>query len=189
MLDFYNEYKAHKYSQNGEAGIIDEIINRIGLQGGVAIEFGAPTKDYCSNIFHLNHKWMKVYYDIDPSDKTIIQKTITPENINEIGNCTILSVDIDGNDYNVWKAYNGTPDIVVIEINSSKDPKASLPVSDMQHGTAYRPMVELGISKGYFLVCHTGNLIFVKNQYRTLFKEIKGDGLVNYQLYFKTEWI
>lgn len=192
MLTFYNKYKGGKYSQNGESGIIDEVCRRIGLAGGVATEFGAPTKEYCSNIFHLtiNPEWTCLYYDPAPNEPGIIKQFITPENVNEvILTSNILSIDIDGNDYSVWKALKQKPDIVIIEINSSIAPLENYPVSDLAHGTAYKPMVELGISKGYFLLCHTGNLIFVLNKHRNLFPEITGDGVGNWEKYFQIKWL
>ena len=50
-------------------------------------------------------------------------------------------------------------------------------------------MVELAIEKGYFLLCHTGNLVFMDKQYKKLFPEIKGDGLKNAEQYFKRDWL
>jgi hypothetical protein len=116
---------------------------------------------------------------------------VTPENVNTLvsPDIDLLSIDVDGNDYNIWKAYRGKPSIVVIEINSSIQPGANVPVSDLQHGTGYKPMVELGIHKGYFLVSHHGNCIFVRNDYRKMFPEIEGDGLANSELYFSCDWL
>lgn len=165
----------HKYSmnitsQNGENGIIEECIKRIGNLLKVAVEFGAPTQQYCSNIYPLKG-WIKFYCDPNPQEEGIDKTFITPENVNDLPSCSILSIDIDGNDYNVWAAYNGQPDIVIIEINSSVDPDAMAPVSDINHGTGYLPMKLLGESKGYFLLCHTGNLIFVLNKHIGLFPD------------------
>lgn len=187
MLTFVKRYGGGKYSQEGEAGIIDECINRIGLIGGVSVEFGAPTREYCSNTFHLPDWWIKYFYDVDPSDPDVIKKLITPENINELPACTILSMDTDGEDLRLWQAYKGLPDIVIIEINSSLDPM-------MDHfsstkGASYISMVKLGIEKGYFLLAHTGNCVFVLHKYRNLFPEIIGDGLTNWPLYFNKSWL
>lgn len=187
MLTFYDKYKGGEYSQNGEAGIIDECIRRIGLISGVAIEFGAPTKRYCSNIYHLSEEWDCLYYDIDPKEGGITKMMITPDNVNTLPPCTIISMDTDGEDYRLWQAYKGKPDIVIIEINSSLDPMKDH-FSSLT-GASYITMLKLGISKGYFLLCHTGNLIFVLNKYRPLFPEITYDGILNWQEYFKTDWL
>jgi hypothetical protein len=47
----------------------------------------------------------------------------------------------------------------------------------------------LGISKGYFLLAHHGNCIFVHNVYRELFPEIVADGVENSADYFSTAWL
>lgn len=185
MLDFAKRYGCNIHSQFGEDGIIDEILKRLKLNHGVAVEFGAPTKSYCSNTFNLDNLWQKYFFDIDPAETGIIKKEITPANVNELPKCDLLSIDIDGNDYNVWFAYKGKPKVVIIEINSSIQPTENLPVSDLKGGTCYKQMLMLGISKGYFLVCHTGNMIFVLNEYKDLFPEVIGDGF-NHEIYFNT---
>jgi hypothetical protein len=187
MLEFAKKYESNVHSQNGEDGIIAEVIRRIGLLAGVSVEFGAPDRFYCSNTAALPESWVKRFYS-DQSSDGVEEKFITPQNVNELPSCTILSIDIDGNDFNVWEAYNGQPDIVVIEINSSCPP-GDVIKSSPTHGTTYTPMVHLGLSKGYFLLCHTGNLVFVDKKYRKLFPEIIGDGLSNSDKYFNTAWL
>lgn len=188
MLSFVEKYGGGDHSQNGEAGIITECIKRIGYGTGIAVEFGAPTKSYCSNIFHLHDTHHLVYFDIDPQQEGIFKCNIVPENVNELlPACDVLSIDIDGNDYEVWKAYNGTPDIVIIEINSSLPPtKAHF---SLERGASYITMLLLGLDKGYFLLCHTGNMVFVRNEHRSLFPEVIGDGLENWEDYFNKSWL
>lgn len=186
MLSFAKEYGKNIYSQNGESGIVDEALRRIGLSMGTAIEFGAPTREYCSNIYHLQ-EWNKLFYDINPADPYVHRKEITPENVNELPPCEVLSIDIDGNDYEVWKAYKGKPAIVIIEINSSLPPmKAHF---SPEKGSSYITMAMLALEKGYFILSHTGNIIAVLGRYRELFPEIEGDGVTNYTDYFNTNWL
>ena len=49
-------------------------------------------------------------------------------------------------------------------------------------------MVILGSLKGYFLLCHTGNLIFIQHEYKHLFPEIVGNPLFDYKDYFDYSW-
>lgn len=189
MLTFATKYGLNETSQNGENGIITECLQRICPELTVAVEFGAPDKKFCSNIYPLGDAGWTLHYYSDQPSEGVEQKFITPQNVNDLPACSVLSVDIDGNDYSVWKAYNSTPDIVVIEINSSLAPGITWLIGDPKLGTAYTPMVELAISKGYFLLCHTGNCVFVLNKYRHLFPEIIGDGLTNPDLYFNTNWL
>lgn len=180
MKEFREKYSRNDYSQNGEDGIIEECIKRIDLKNGVAVEFGAPTKKYCSNIYSIykrkffydkNDAWVFHWLDCDPQDTGIDKVTITPENVNELPKCDVLSIDIDGNDYEVWKAYKGKPAIVIIEINSGLDPEKDF--FDSNEGCNFSKMIKLGWSKDYFLLCHTGNMVFVDRKYLDLFPENK----------------
>lgn len=186
MLEFAKKYHKNVYSQNGEDGILEECIRRMGLTG-TSIEFGAPDRFFCSNTAALPESWTKLYYS-DKASEGVEEKFITPDNVNDLPNCQLLSIDIDGNDYKVWEARWQAPPIVVIEINSSCPP-GDIIISDPNHGTTYTPMVELGIKKGYFLLCHTGNLIFIRKDYRYLFSDIEGDGLENSEKYFNKSWV
>lgn len=189
MIEFVKRYGYNVYSQNNEDGIIDECIKRGVIKAAAAYEVGAPTKDYCSNIYNLfKQGWVCGWVDCDPQEKGIKMAFITPENVNEIikiNDSTVLSIDIDGNDYAVWKAYKGKPAIVIIEINSSLDPDVEF--FHPERGASYIAMLRLGEEKGYFLLCHTGNMIFVDNAYKHLFPEI-GDPY-DYEKFFDKKWL
>ena len=189
MLTFAKKYGRNVYSQNNEDGLIEECISRIMPEKFTAVEIGAPTWEYCSNTAYLADKgWSVEMYDIDPSDPRVHRMEVTTANINDIIEPTLLSIDIDNNDYHVWKAYNGRPDIVIIEINSSVPPKQTMIPGNS--GASYRSMVELGISKGYTLLCHTGNLIFVLNKHRSLFPELGNThAYFDSELYFNTSFL
>ena len=75
------------------------------------------------------------------------------------------------------------PKIVIVEINSSFGPEIT------GRKDCYTEMVALAYAKDYFLLCHTGNLIFIDNKYRDLFPEIEGNGIFNSELYFNTSWL
>lgn len=185
MIQFVKEYSNNVYSQNGEDGIIEEILSRLKYVGGLCCEFGAADGYWCSNTRKLiDEGWKCIMLEASKG------QFVTPENVNElVPDVDVLSIDVDGNDYNIWAAYDKKPAIVVIEINSSIQPGKDSPVSDLENGTGYKPMVELGIKKGYFLLCHTGNLIFVDKKFKRLFPEIKGDGLQNTDEYFNRQWL
>lgn len=169
----------NKYSQNNEDGILYEVIRRIGIANKVAVEFGGHDGKFCSNTRALaDIGWMSYMYDINPVPP-VIQKEITPENVNDLPPCSVLSIDIDGNDYAVWKAYNGKPDIVVIEINSSLPPN-ELMFSEAT-GTSFAMMNALAERKGYFLLCHTGNCIYVRKEHQHLFPDADQT--------FNTQWL
>lgn len=186
MIEFVKKYGGNVYSQNGEDGLIKECLRRIRPVIKVCVEFGGHDGYFCSNTRALIEQGWKGYmYDIAPGHPDVEKKEITEYNVNDLPQCSVLSIDCDGPDYEIWKAYTGKPSIVVIEINSSYAPGDRV----YGQGTSYTPMVELGRSKGYFLLCHTGNLVFVDNKYRKLFPEIEGDGLSNSEKYFNRSWL
>jgi hypothetical protein len=189
MLTFARKYGHNVTSQNGENGIIAECLNRINPSLKVAVEFGAPDMRYCSNIWPLGDDgWRLHYYDDNSYAPGVERKLITVDNINDLPKCSVMSIDCDGVDYELWKAYNGTPDIVIIEINSSFAPM----IDHYSHedGASYRTMANLAKSKGYFVLCHTGNLICVLDKHRDLFPEVgNSDAVENYSLFFNTSWL
>jgi hypothetical protein len=188
MLTFYDKYKGGEYSQNGEASVINEILRRLKIKKGLAIEFGAPTKQYCSNIYHLPEEFNKMYFDIQPQEPGIIKAEILPGNISSfIPSCQVLSIDVDGIDYELIKAWKNRADVLVIEINSSIAPTVDF--YSRFEGASYRSMCKMLADCGYFVICHTGNLIAVDAKYRKLFKEIPDDPVEQYSLFFQTRWL
>lgn len=163
-------YSKNKFSQFGEDGIIEEVLKRIGDIPKVCVEFGGHDGCFCSNTRNLINKgWDGHMYDIHPRSTFVIKKEITPENVNDLPACSVLSIDCDGPDLGIWIAYKGKPAIVIIEINSSLDP-----LIDFYHpdkGCNYSICKRIGESKGYKLLAHTGNMVWVANEYAELFPE------------------
>ncbi len=189
-MESIHRFAKNGHSQNGEWGIIEEALKRMGFVAGenaaqyTAVEFGAADGVWCSNTYDLVHTyrgWLRFLFDVNPGSIEVAQATITPENVNIIlpGECKVLSIDVDGNDALIWHSYKGVADLVVIEINSSLDPQKD--VFSPEQGANYSYMKKLGESKGYFLLCHTGNLIFVLNKYKELFPDADET--------FKTDWL
>lgn len=96
--------------------------------------------------------------------------------------CDLLSLDTDGEDYEIFKGLKAKSKIVIVEIDSRIPPERD--EFSAQGGAGFRPMTQLGISKGYFLLCHVGNLIFIDRQYHNLFPEINADPLEHPEAYF-----
>lgn len=204
MLSFLQKYaEAGRYSQNGEAGIIDEALRRIGYTKGHCVEVGANDGRYCSNTAHLIDKgWTGLFVDANydlylkckenwkhnPRVRSQCCR-VDEKNINAFvdDRCVVLSLDTDGSDYRIFEGLKAKPKVVIVEIDSSYPPQ--IEAFNKDGAGTYRNTVQLGISKGYFLLCHTGNLVFVANEYRRLFPEIEGDGLINCGAYFNNAWV
>lgn len=188
---FYNRYAKNIHSQNGEDGIIEELLKRLNINNGWVCEFGAWDGVYLSNAFNLVKKGFNAVFIEGDSNRyndllNLVKKypNITPINAwvdhnnteNSLDNLLqktnipidfdILSIDIDSYDYQVWKSLQiYKPKIVIIEINSSVNTsnKDHIHEPGKYQGTGFRPTYVLGIEKGYRFVLHTGNMIFVRS--------------------------
>jgi hypothetical protein len=196
-----NGYCHNVYSQNGEDGVLSELLLRLGMSvnyQGSSVEFGAMDGKHLSNTFALVESgWSAVYIESDVGRYKSLQKTaalhpkITPINrlvefdsqsINTIDqilretpvakNFDLLSIDIDSYDLQVWQSMQiYQPKIVVIEINSSfRTGLRRIHNRKGTQGNSFTSTLEIGLSKGYKLVCHTGNLVFVKAELFPLLK-------------------
>jgi hypothetical protein len=194
------KYRHNVYSQNGEDGILRELLLRFPKRTGWVCEFGAWDGKKYSNTFRLvsTQGCSAVYIESDPEsfDKLLttvsehptihpILRMVEPTGENTLDailaetaipvDFDVLSIDIDSCDYQVWDSVkNYSPRIVIVEINSSIPPTRfnSVHGEGSPCGTGFLPMTMLGISKGYTLVCHTGNLIFVRNDYAPLYSDL-----------------
>jgi hypothetical protein len=208
-------YRKNHYSQNGEDGVIEEILKRIGIKQGWFVEFGAWDGKHLSNTYALVEKgWKGV--EIEGGEKKIstLQKrfrcntNITPicAYVSEEGDNSLdyilskttiskdfdlISIDIDPYDWQIWKSLkNYKPKIVIIEINSSIPPgieQIHSPTENKQ-GSSFTSTLNLGIQKGYYLVCHTGNLIFIRDDLVWKLNLPKAE-LKNPKILFISDWI
>lgn len=182
------------YSQNGEDGVVAELLKRLGITKGWFCEFGAWDGRYGSNCYSLllREQWSGVMIEGVPARFKLLQQLAgrfagrlhaietfvshdagSSETLDRVLARTpiphefeLLSIDIDGFDYQVWSSLEHyRPAIVIIEINSSFPPgRERVHGEDGQQGTTFSAMLKLGQRKGYTLVAHTGNMIFVRDE-------------------------
>lgn len=203
MLEFAKKYGAnHVYSQFGEEGLLIEILKRLDIESGHAVEIGANNGKWCSNTALLiENGWTCKMVEADfnlwqtcaeswkGNDRVTSQCSMVDKyNVNAFVDetCVVFSTDTDGSDYDIFEALKAKPAIVIIEVDSSIPPHEDR--SNVEGGASYLKMLKLAIKKGYFLVCHTGNLVLVAKEHRSLFPEIKGDGIQNIDKYFNRSW-
>lgn len=161
-----NFYRYNIYSQFGEDGIISEIMKRLKIENGKACEFGAADGYWLSNTRNLMDKgWDCVQLEATKGQH------VSEFNVNDLvpAELDLLSIDIDGNDYACWQAYIGKAKAVVIEINSSLNPEVDY--FTPQHGANFSAMWKLAKDKGYELLCHSGNMIFIQKEFINLFPD------------------
>ena len=139
--DNISSYEFSIFSQWGDDGIIDYLVNNLDINNKSFIEFGVQDYTECNTKFLLmNKNWRGLIIDESANfikkiknsdiywryDLTAIKSFITKNNINNIfkennfvGPIGLLSIDIDGNDYWIWDSINCIdPEIVIIEYNS-----------------------------------------------------------------------
>lgn len=199
-------YEFKIFSQWGEDGIIQLLISEIELPNKTFIEFGVESfsEANCRLLLMLNNWSGHVIDGSEANVKKILagkafwrhQLTaqasfITAENINELlgvagfdHDLGLLSIDIDGVDYWVWKAIKRfKARIVIVEYNAvfGGDRKITVPYdkdfirtaahrSNLYFGASLPAMVQLGADLGYtFLGANSNgvNAFFVRSDLLT----------------------
>ncbi|ELI6431462.1 hypothetical protein RRM65_001188 [Aeromonas salmonicida subsp. salmonicida] len=188
------------FSQFGDDGIIQHLINTLDIQQPVFIEFGVENYNEANTRFLLeSNNWRGLVIDADHTNVDYIKKTqnywrhdltalcnfVTAENINNIiadsgfvGDIGLLHIDVDGNDYWIWKAITVVrPAIVIVEYNSLFGSKRSITIpyephfirhvrhhSGLYAGASLKALCHLAKEKGYqFVGCNSAgnNAYFV----------------------------
>ncbi len=195
-----------QYSENFEDGILLYIFSRIGTTNRKCVEIGCGYVVECNTAnLILNHHWhgllidkgkeetdyARRYYSQKKKMKEgspVIQNVqISRDNINEIlkeagfkGDIDLLSVDIDGTDYWIWKAVDAIkPRVVLVEIQCiwGSQHSVTVPYSDrfepwfvdgfgIHSGASLPAFQKLAAEKGYRFVgveSYGYNAFFVRN--------------------------
>ena len=188
LLPDFADAGFRKYSQFEEDGILLYLFSLIKPVNRTCLEICAGAGDECNTAnLILNHGWWGYLYDGDPNNvkrgkkffgknsNTFLhppefrQEWITAENVNDLlsdaglsGPIDLMSLDIDGMDYWVWKALEVIePQVIVCETHNPipadraltvpYDPKFTFE-SENHRGASLAAMTKLGNEKGYRLV-------------------------------------
>jgi hypothetical protein len=184
---FLPDHNKKVYSQNGEDGITMAIFDKIGFTNKKYLEFGATAGYNNSQILHEKYGFTGVLWngsDTECEYSRIFQEFITVENIKELcakyevpAEPDFVSVDIDGNDWHVWREMTKVcrPRVFVIEHTGQFPPDEDrvMPyksdhVWDGSNycGASIQALYMLGRHLGYSLVCADNvgvNLFFVRD--------------------------
>ena len=161
------------------------------------VELGAWDGKHLSNTFALVERgWNAVYIEGDKikfqdllntnslyPNITSIESMVEgdPTSINSLDNLLkktkipanfeLLSIDIDSFDLDIWEGLNQyQPNVIIIEINSGIPPGILHRHTGKRQGNSFSSTLEVAKDKGYTLVCHTGNMIFVQDELAKNFK-------------------
>lgn len=157
------------FSQNGEDGLLLYLFSLIGTTNKRAVEICVGDGIEC-NIANLviNHGWQSLMFDGDKDAirrgnefysrcqdtfcrlPVMVSAWITAENVNALiaehgfaGNIDLLSLDLDGMDYWIWKALTTVvPRAVILEFNAVWGPHLSVSVpykADFRLDVSKRP--------------------------------------------------
>lgn len=189
------------YSQWGEDGILTWLVSRIPIVNEFFVEFGVEDYRESNTRFLLRRlNWSGLLMDssarnisriradrlFEHHELTAVQALVTAENVNELiagsgatGDIGVLSIDVDGNDYWIWRAIDViSPRIVVCEYNAvfgdvhavtvPYDPgfdRIDAHYSKLFFGASLPALRDLATEKGYvFLGCNSAgvNAFFVR---------------------------
>jgi hypothetical protein len=138
-LNDLTRFELRAFSQNGEDGVLVEILNRIGVTNRYFVEFGIQggIEGNCVVLAELLG-WPGLFIEADDECFATLStryagypvrtanELVTAQNVADVftengvpESFDVLSIDIDGNDIYVWDALAGfRPRVVVIEYNS-----------------------------------------------------------------------
>lgn len=189
------------FSQWGDDGIIQFLVDYLDIESKTFIEFGVQDYTEANTRFLLmNNNWTGLIMDGSPDymntakqndiywqyQLTALPVFITTENINSLisqngfnGELGLLHIDIDGNDYWVWKQIDIiSPVIVIVEYNSVFGPDKAWTVpykadfyrsyahhSNLYFGASLLSLCDLAEEKGYNFIgsnSHGNNAYFVR---------------------------
>lgn len=194
-----NNFASNVTSQYGENGIIAKVLEVINENDKWCVEFGSWDGKKCSNTYNLimekdysailiegdlkrfkdlqktfeeNEKVILLNSYVGFEEKSSLDMLLKPTDIPV--DFDVLSIDVDGNDYHIWKAVKEyKPKIVIIEFNPTIAPEVEFvqPADfSITQGSSLLSIDKLAKSKSYELVSVTkANAIFVDSKYFELF--------------------
>jgi len=192
-LSDLRDHERGTYSQFGEEGVLARIFESIGVRHRFCVEFGAKDGETLSNTASLrrNHGWSSLLMEGDPAwvGEGVQTEFVTAENVNELfakhavpTEFDLLSIDVDGNDYWIWRAIDAfEARVVVVEYNIFFAPgdAKTMPYDahhvwdeTSYHGASLGALHKLGREKGYALV-HTDS--WAPNAFFVLRSELPDD--------------
>lgn len=183
-----SDFSYDVFSQFGEDGIVEHIFSVIGTKTKQCVEFGAGDGQSCSSTMDLwrNQNWKALLVESDPVkfeqlqaaakgfDTVCRREIVTPtgdKSISELLNSEgfdtpdYMSIDIDGEDYHVFKSLTCKPRVIGIEFNPTIPPHIDMyQTSDGDaFGASVLSLVNLGEVLDYEFVGATYcNAFFVR---------------------------
>jgi hypothetical protein len=173
------------FSQWGEDGIIQYLLSRVPVADITFVELGVEDyRESNTRFLLMNNNWRGLIVDRNAQGLNALRSRelfwrysltatcafITRDNVNQVieeagvrGDIGLLSVDVDGNDYWIWKALTViSPRIVIVEYNSLFGSRSAVTIpysesfsrttahaSNLYWGASLAAMCRLAGEKGY----------------------------------------
>lgn len=167
-----HRHQARHYSQNGEDGVLQRLLEIVGVTNHFYVELGVGSGAECNTRLLRETGWSGVMMDFACEDLSLplYREFITAENINDLlikygvpESFDVLSTDIDGNDHWVWKAISPRyqPRVAIMEYNCAipADVAVTMPydagfrwAGQPNTGQSLLALKKLAAAKGYVLV-------------------------------------
>lgn len=184
-------HAASVHSQGGEDGVLLRLFERIGARHRFFVEFGAWDGLHLSNTanLRLHHGWRGLLMEgSDRADGRLVRRErVDAENVEALfdryrvpADFDLLSIDIDGNDWWVWRAIERyRPRVVIVEYNVFFRPGMAKTIAydpdhgwdkerfGLYHGASLDAFHKLARTKGYRLAWtepYAPNAIFVAEE-------------------------
>lgn len=188
---YYLQFAKNIYTQCGEDGIIEQLLNDLKIKSGVVVEFGACDGVYISNVLNLwkNKNFNAILIESDGEKYNDLQATCGridsveclnyfinpdpnhPDCLDNIldkskfkitkSNLVLVSIDVDTCDYGIFESMTRYAPKIVVIETNTNYGPDQDHISDQ--GSSLKSITELAERKGYKLVCHTGNAFYVRS--------------------------
>jgi len=188
---YYLQFAKNIYTQCGEDGIIEQLLNDLKIKSGVVVEFGACDGVFISNVLNLwkNKNFNAILIESDGEKYNDLQATCGridsveclnyfinpdpnhPDCLDNIldkskfkitkSNLVLVSIDVDTCDYGIFESMTRYAPKIIVIETNTNYGPDQDHISDQ--GSSLKSITELAERKGYKLVCHTGNAFYVRN--------------------------
>ena len=188
---YYLQFAKNIYSQTGEDGIIEQLLNDLKIKSGIVVEFGSCDGVYLSNTINLwkdkKFKSILIESDIDKYNNLIsncnnfdnvecVNKFVNPDSNHEdsldnilskskfkitASNLVLISIDVDTCDYHIFESLVNHKPKIIVIETNTNYGPDQDYISN--NGSSLKSITDLAERKEYKLICHTGNAFYVRN--------------------------
>ena len=203
----YLHYASNYLSQNGEDGIIKQILEELDISNGNVMEFGAWDGVYLCNTYLLykTGKFNAILVESNRSRFNKLKRNTEKLNNVEIHNClisldskhihsvdnivdkskfninnnnfSVIVIDVDSIDYYIWESMQKYNPILVIVECINRGKITDEYVNN--DGASLYSLTKLANSKNYTLICYNLNAFFVRNDYVNRLKSFNKNLSIN----------